>query len=202
MKKGFTLIVLTIILTGAPVFAQGEFLKEGERGLGVAPQFLFGDNHTVSGVSAGYCLENSLELSFAYAHNSDPEADAFCPALTFYKKETRDRSMLGLALTVGLEMVSAGGNDNTAILVFGAGGFDNFYLNESIVLQPSIHGSFSFKLEGTEDRTLGILTGGLAMAFNHTKTVRPFVSTSIGITAEADSEIFFGLGFGIIVALQ
>ncbi|UCG60967.1 MAG: hypothetical protein JSV52_11635 [Candidatus Zixiibacteriota bacterium] len=101
MTKYVLITILTLLVLAAPSFAQGEFLRPGENAIGFAGIKTFGDDAAGLGGSLGVGINGCLDIAVAFSHNSDLGINTFSPSLTYYFKENKPKSVVGLGLTAG-----------------------------------------------------------------------------------------------------
>ncbi|MEW6413090.1 MAG: hypothetical protein AB1483_11585 [Candidatus Zixiibacteriota bacterium] len=196
-------LTLTVAILSSNAFAQGEFLRPGESGLGLRGILSNGDYVDRAGVSIGATISRFADLCYSYSNNSDFEQRSHTGTITFYLRHGTDRSLFGVGLTGGFQSIEHSRYHYGALNSFliGIAAFKNFYISEQVLLQPSLSSLFAFRTDNASDGVQGNIGGKLAVCLFHNKRLRPFVNIGIDLPDSWSTDYYTTLGAGLVAVI-
>lgn len=214
MKKNPLVFIALFGLSALAAFAQGNFLKKGQYGVGLNGALIF--NQDASGFmgTAVVSLGGIFDLSFGAGRAAyddaqelaDLTATTLSPELRAHViKQNSSRSPLSLSLSVGHSRDNFSSPDLDAVgytfkansLVIGATAYRDVRLSRRVLVQPSVgltHTSTTFKLTDTIGQTLSDKDGVASFLFGlplvYEASQRTLVFAQPGLTLNKDQPTF------------
>ena len=197
IAKQLVLVTSTVLLVTCCAFGQGEFLKEGESGIGVALDFPFGDEAFDIAYNFGFSARNIMDVGLAYADFDELNAKVYAPYITAHLITPTDEQPLGTSFTAAYEWVRMDDGRTTrseGTTILGPNVFANLLPPGAVMFQPSASLAAVIHADDSDDDIDLMVSLGMAVCFNRNGAFRP-----IGYIAHAksgdESQTVFGAGF-------
>jgi hypothetical protein len=225
MRKAPAVFVALFCASTLAAFAQGNFLKKGQSGLGLNGAFI--TNSDASGImgTAVVALGGIFDLGFgvgraAYDDSqvlADLKATTLSPELRAHViKQNSSKSPVSLSLSIGHSRDNFSSPDLDAVgytfkansLVVGATVYRDVRLSRRALIQPAVgltHTSTTFKLTDNLGQTLsdkgGIVTFQVGLPLVYTFSWRTLVVLQPGLTLNKDTTAF-AVSIGLVYAFN
>ena len=194
--KQIVLVLGAVMLLTVSVFGQGEFLRDGESGFGVALDFPISDEAFDIGYNFGYSARCIMDVGLSYVEFDELDAKAYAPYITVHFVTPTPDQPLGTAFTAAYEWVSLDdgrSSQSEGIYVLGLSLFANLLPPGTVLVQPAISGGVAINSDASDDDIDLIASAGMAICFNRNCTFRPVGYISHTTTGD-ESQTVFGVG--------
>ena len=175
MKIGniLTAISACLLFTSSSIFAQGEFLKRGEWGMGVIAGYAAAGESWYTSFAVGVSVAGVLDLGISWSKPTKGETSGYTmPSLTFYPSKHGDSPR---SLTVGITLGYA-----------------------SVEVEEQSFGWYGFSY--SSKKRVGIIMIGLDAAKRLSEDTSSFIQMSLGPTVsfgDGQSAVAIALGLSI-----
>ena len=202
MLRLLVIITLAMTVATATALAQGEFLQPGENGVGIAVARTFGDFANGNNGTIGLGINGRLDINVSYGRNNDPELSTISPSVTYYFKDFRQTTMLGLGLTAGYSHTenSRGRTiDGGECLVGGFTAFAALREQNKIAVQLLASGAYFYSTQDLDDRTNVGVSLELRWLFAPGAGFRPFLGAGYVYSEASNTRAGLAM-FGFVIA--